>query len=239
MASTLKGRGHDQVGGVSGSPGGREEQVVDANTFEAALVGFRVVPVLVIERAGDAAPLGERLKAGGLPCAEVTLRTPEALSAIRVLAADPEMLVGAGTVTRVEQVDDAVEAGARFIVSPGLDASVVARSAELGVPAIPGVSTPTEIMAAMRLGVEVVKFFPAEASGGIAMLRALGGPFPSLRFIPTGGITTSNLSQYLERPEVIAVGGTWIAPPDLVAGSDWAQIERRTAEAVVLAAGWA
>ena len=147
----------------------------------------------MIEDASLAVPLGDSLKAGGLPLAEVTFRTAAAEEALRTLAADPALLVGAGTVLDVDQVDHAVDAGARFIVSPGLRASVVRRAQELGVEVWPGVATPTEVLAALELGLSVVKLFPAGPLGGPDLVKALAGPFPTVRFIPTGGVTPTNL----------------------------------------------
>jgi 2-dehydro-3-deoxyphosphogluconate aldolase/(4S)-4-hydroxy-2-oxoglutarate aldolase len=158
------------------------------------LLAHRVVPVVVIRDLAATLPLAEALASGGLPVAEVTFRTPVAVEAIRMLAAETELLVGAGTVIRAEQVDAAVEAGADFVVSPGFSSSVVLRCAELGVPAIPGVATATEVLAALDQGLAVLKYFPAEAIGGIPALKALSGPFPDVRFVPTGGVSPANLA---------------------------------------------
>jgi 2-dehydro-3-deoxyphosphogluconate aldolase/(4S)-4-hydroxy-2-oxoglutarate aldolase len=202
----------------------------------ARLLAHRVVPVVVLDDLAHALPLAEALTEGGLPVAEVTLRTPVAVEAIRVLAAETELLVGAGTVISAEQVDAAVEAGADFVVSPGFSSSVVLRCAELGVPAIPGVATATEVLAALDQGLAVLKYFPAEAIGGIPALKALSGPFPDVRFVPTGGVSPANLADYLAAPSVVAVGGSWMVAPDLVANGDFASIRRLTSEAVTLAA---
>ncbi|HXF99562.1 MAG TPA: bifunctional 4-hydroxy-2-oxoglutarate aldolase/2-dehydro-3-deoxy-phosphogluconate aldolase, partial [Bacteroidota bacterium] len=157
-----------------------------------------VVPVIVIDSADDAMPLAEALSTAGLPCAEVTFRTAAAREAIRNIAqAFPEMLVGAGTVLTPDQVKAAVDAGARFIVSPGTSEKVVGTCADLGVPVMPGVATPTEVQMALDLGVEVMKFFPAEAAGGVTYLKALSAPFKQVRFVPTGGIDESNMLAYL------------------------------------------
>ena len=201
------------------------------------IAAARLVPVVVLEDAAAAEPLGAALKAGGLPIAEVTFRTPAAEESLRRLAADPELFVGAGTVVRVEQVDRAVEAGARFIVSPGLSAAVVRRTQELGVPIYPGVATPSEIMAALDLGLTTVKLFPVETLGGVAAVKALSAPFTQVRFIPTGGIKAAQLVSYLECPSVLAVGGSWMVAPLLVAAGAFAEITRLTAEAVAEAAG--
>ncbi len=202
----------------------------------ARLLAQRVVPVVVIRDLATAVPLGRALVAGGLPVAEVTFRTLEAAEAIRVLADEPELLVGAGTVTRAEQVEVAVEAGAEFVVSPGFSSAVVSRCAELGVPIIPGVATATEVIAALDHGLSVLKLFPAEAVGGIPTLTALAGPFPDVRFVPTGGVNAANLAAYLSVPSVAAVGGSWMVAPDLVTAGDFDAIRRLTAEAVAIAA---
>jgi 2-dehydro-3-deoxyphosphogluconate aldolase/(4S)-4-hydroxy-2-oxoglutarate aldolase len=194
-----------------------------------------VVPVVVLERADDAAPLGAALASGGLPCAEVTLRTPAAVAAIARLADDPALLVGAGTVLEPAQVDRAVQAGARFIVSPGLDVAVVRRCHSLGVPVLPGVATPTEAMSAMAQTLDTVKLFPAGPLGGPGMAAALAGPFPGLRLVPTGGIGLADVPAYLAAPNVLAVGGTWVAPAALVRArrfDEIAQLAAAAAEAV-------
>jgi 2-dehydro-3-deoxyphosphogluconate aldolase/(4S)-4-hydroxy-2-oxoglutarate aldolase len=195
----------------------------------------RLVPAITIEDPAAAGALGAALVAGGLHCAEVTFRTAAAEAAMAAMATDRRLLVGAGTVVRPEQVDRAVAAGARFVVSPGFDAAVVRRCRDLGVAAIPGVATATEIQAALAEGVDVVKFFPAELLGGLPMIKALAGPFPAVRFIPTGGIAAGNLAPYLAHRSVLAVGGSWMVAPKLVAAGDWAEITRLTAEAVALA----
>lgn len=207
-----------------------------AEPFDA-LARHRLIPVVVLEDAAHAAPLAEALVAGGLPCAEVTFRTPAALEAIRAMAARGDMLVGAGTVLTVAQVRDATAAGARFVVSPGLDPAVVEFCQRRGVPVIPGVATPTDLTRAVALGLGVVKFFPAEAFGGRATLRALAGPFPDLRFVPTGGVSPDNLPDYLRMPEVLACGGSWLTAPRLYAGGDYSEVTRVTAAAVRIVAG--
>jgi 2-dehydro-3-deoxyphosphogluconate aldolase/(4S)-4-hydroxy-2-oxoglutarate aldolase len=200
-----------------------------------AIGTHRLVPVVVLEDPRAARPLADALVAGGLRCAEVTFRTPAAEAALAAMAEDPRLLVGAGTVVRAEQVDRAVAAGARFVVSPGFSAAVVRRCRQAGVPVIPGVATATEIQAAGEEGLAVLKFFPAEPLGGLAMLTALATPFPEVRFVPTGGIRPAQLAGYLADPRVLAVGGTWMVAPKLVAAGDWDQISRLTAEAVALA----
>jgi 2-dehydro-3-deoxyphosphogluconate aldolase/(4S)-4-hydroxy-2-oxoglutarate aldolase len=201
----------------------------------AAVTGGRLLPVIVLEDAAAAGPLAGALVAGGLGCAEVTFRTAAAADALRVMAADPRLVVGAGTVVEPDQVDAAVAAGARFIVSPGFSADVVGRCAAVGVPVFPGVATATEVMACLAAGLRTLKFFPAEPLGGLAMLGALAAPFGSVRFIPTGGITAQRLPDYLAHPVVAAVGGSWMVAPKLIAAGDWAEITRLTAEAVAVA----
>lgn len=190
--------------------------------------------MVVLDRAQDAAPLGRALLAGGLPCAEVTFRTPAAAEAIRELAADPRLLVGAGTVVRADQVDIAVAAGAAFVVSPGFSLAVVRRCQQVGVPVLPGVATPSEVMMALDAGLAAVKFFPAEANGGVSALKALSAPFGGMRFVPTGGITAGNLSAYLAVSSVLAVGGSWMVAPALIAAGDFDEVARLTSEAVAL-----
>jgi 2-dehydro-3-deoxyphosphogluconate aldolase/(4S)-4-hydroxy-2-oxoglutarate aldolase len=199
-----------------------------------------VVPVVVIDDADDAAPLGSALARGGLSSIEVTLRTPAALAAIERLAGDPGVLVGAGTVVDSHQVDRAVEAGARFIVSPGLDMAVVRRCRALGVAVLPGVATPTEAMTALAEGIDAVKLFPAGPLGGPSMAAAFAGPFPRLRLVPTGGIGVDDLPAYFAAPNVLAVGGTWVAPSALVREGRFDEIAvlaAAAAEAVVAARG--
>jgi len=192
----------------------------------------RLLPVVVLEDAAHAGRLAHALLAGGLRCAEVTLRTEAAVASIRSMAERPELLVGAGTVINVRQVDQAVEAGAKFVVSPGFSAAVVARCQELGVPVFPGVSSPTEIMQALDAGLDTVKFFPAEQLGGVPMLKALSQPFRSIRFIPTGGVSSANVADYLALASVVAVGGTWMVAPDLLAARDWSEVTARTRAAL-------
>jgi 2-dehydro-3-deoxyphosphogluconate aldolase/(4S)-4-hydroxy-2-oxoglutarate aldolase len=203
-----------------------------ASTILDIIAAHRLLPVVVLDDPAAATPLARALLDGGLRCAEVTFRTSAAVAAIRAMAEQADLLVGAGTVLTVEQVDRAVEAGARFVVSPGFGPAVVRRCQQLGVPVFPGVATATEIQMALDAGLATVKFFPAEQLGGAAMVKALAAPFRSVRFIPTGGVTTANLGDYLAVPVVVAVGGTWMVAPDLVAAGDWAEVTRRTAAAV-------
>lgn len=192
----------------------------------------KIVPVVVLEDAADAASLADALVAGGLGCAEVTFRTAAAADAIRAMSDRPGMLVGAGTVLNVAQVDRAVAAGAKFVVSPGFSAAVVARCQEHGVPVFPGVASPSEIIQALDAGLDTVKFFPAEQLGGVPMVKALAAPFRSVRFIPTGGVNTGNLADYLAVKSVLAVGGTWMVAPDLLAARDWDAVTSRTRDAL-------
>ncbi len=202
-----------------------------------ALAADRVLPVVVLSDAERAAPLGEALLAGGLRAAEITFRTDAAEAAIRTLSGKTDLLVGAGTVLTPEQVDRAVDAGARFVVTPGFGPAVVKRCQQRGVPVFPGVATGTEIQMALDAGLDVVKFFPAEQLGGAAMVKALAAPFRGVRFIPTGGVTTANLAGYLAVPAVLAVGGTWMVAPDLLNAGDWAEVTRRAAAAAGAARG--
>ncbi|MEU9730160.1 bifunctional 4-hydroxy-2-oxoglutarate aldolase/2-dehydro-3-deoxy-phosphogluconate aldolase [Streptomyces sp. NPDC048002] len=197
-----------------------------------------VVPVVVIEDAADAVPLARALVAGGLPAIEVTLRTPCALEAIRAVAGEvPGAVVGAGTVITPEQVDAAVGAGARFLVSPGWTDSLLAAMRASGVPFLPGVSTTSEVVALLERGVREMKFFPAEAAGGTAYLRSLSGPLPQARFCPTGGIGPDSAPDYLALPNVGCVGGSWMLPADAVAARDWARVESLARAAAGLSAG--
>lgn len=207
--------------------------------LQAQLARFRVVPVIVIDDAAAARPLADALSAGGLRCAEVTLRTPRALVALSRFAASRELLVGAGTVLDPDQASAAVDAGARFIVSPGFDAEVVERCQGLGVPVLPGTATPTDIQQARRAGLTTVKFFPAETLGGVKALNAIAAPYPGMTFVPTGGITAVNVSAYLRHRAVLAVGGSWMAPRKLIAAGEWQEIRQLAAEAARAAAATA
>ena len=199
-----------------------------------------IVPVIKLESAELALGLGRALVSGGIPVAEVTFRTTAAAQAIRALRDGlPELLVGAGTVLDLGQARAALEAGASFIVSPAWDEGVVDFCLERGLPVLPGVSGPDGVARGLATGLEVLKFFPAEASGGLPMLDALSGPFPQARFVPTGGIDPSNLGAYARRPQVLAVGGSWMVRADLVAAEDWAGVERLCREAVAALHGFA
>jgi 2-dehydro-3-deoxyphosphogluconate aldolase/(4S)-4-hydroxy-2-oxoglutarate aldolase len=196
------------------------------------LGAHRIVPVVVLDDVARADDLGAALVAGGLPVAEVTFRTPDAAAVLGRLAERGDLVVGAGTVLTAEQVDRAHGAGARFVVSPGLSADVVRRCQELDLPVIPGVCTATEIMQALSLGLDTVKFFPAEAYGGLGTIKALSAAFPQVRFVPTGGITAASAPAYLAHPSVVAVGGSWMVAPDLLAAGQWDEVATRCAAAV-------
>ena len=192
-----------------------------------------IVPVVKIDREEDALPLAKALCAGGLPCAEVTFRTSAAAGAIKIMTENfPSMCVGAGTVLNAEQVDAAVAAGAKFIVSPGLNPRTVKYCIDKGVPITPGTSSPSDIEQAIELGLEVVKFFPAEQSGGLNKIKAMAAPYTQMKFMPTGGINAKNLTSYLDFPKVIACGGSWMVPGDLINEGAWDKIEELTREAV-------
>ncbi|MBD0417918.1 bifunctional 4-hydroxy-2-oxoglutarate aldolase/2-dehydro-3-deoxy-phosphogluconate aldolase [Streptomyces sp. TRM S81-3] len=197
-----------------------------------------VVPVVVVEDAADAVPLARALAAGGLPAIEVTLRTPAAVDAIRAVAREvPDAVVGAGTLITPEQVTEVVAAGARFLVSPGWTDALLAAMRASGVPFLPGVSTTSEVVALLERGVREMKFFPAEAAGGTAYLKALAAPLPQARFCPTGGIGPASAPEYLALPNVGCVGGSWMLPKDAVADRDWGRVEALAREAAALSAG--
>ena len=190
-----------------------------------------VVPVLVLDDASHAAPLAKALVAGGLPALEVTLRTPAALDCIREMAAVEGGVVGAGTLLTPADVRAAVDAGARFGVSPGATDRLLDACAEAGLPLLPGAATATEAMALLERGYDMLKFFPAEAAGGAPALKAIGAPIPQVSFCPTGGVSPANKAAYLTLPNVVCVGGSWVAPADKVAAGDWAGIEALAREA--------
>jgi 2-dehydro-3-deoxyphosphogluconate aldolase/(4S)-4-hydroxy-2-oxoglutarate aldolase len=186
------------------------------NQTFTAIQAQRVLPIVVIDNADHVGPLGDAFVAGGFTVAEITFRTAAAEESIRVLAKRGDILVGAGTVLAIEQADRAIDAGAKFIVAPGTNPKVVEHVLKRGLPIVPGVATPTEIELALSLGVDVLKFFPAETMGGVAALKAFAGPFPEVRFVPTGGIRPETLSQYLSLASVVACGGSWLAPRELL-----------------------
>ncbi len=192
-----------------------------------------VVPVVKIERAEDAVELGRALLAGGLPCAEITFRTEAAEEAIRQISLSlPEIIVGAGTVLSVDQADRAVSAGARFIVSPGFNPKVVDWCLQKEIPVTPGVATPTEIDMALDKGLNILKFFPAEALGGVRMLKAIAAPYRGVKFIPTGGINQDNLADYLAQPSVHCCGGSWLVKANLISAGRFDEITRLTRDAM-------
>ena len=196
------------------------------------LTGYGIVPVVVIKKEEDAYPLAQALIRGGLPCAEVTFRTGAAASAIKVMSDSfPQMLVGAGTVISIDQVDEAYAAGAKFIVSPGFDPEVVDHCLDKGIPVAPGICTPTEALMGIKRGLDILKFFPAQQAGGPDMIKAMAAPFPGIRFMPTGGINAQNLSSYLSLKCVAACGGSWMVKSDLIENGDWERIEELAAEA--------
>lgn len=200
------------------------------------IVGFApVIPVLTITELEHAAPLARALTAGGLRVLEITLRTPAALAAIEAMRkAVPDAIVGAGTLTRAVDFAAAGQAGAQFGVTPGLTPELAAASRGARFPLLPGVMTPTELISARAAGFNVLKLFPAQQAGGVAMLQALGAPFPDVLFCPTGGITRATAADYLALPNVACVGGSWLAPKAMLAAGDWAGIEALARDAAVL-----
>jgi 2-dehydro-3-deoxyphosphogluconate aldolase/(4S)-4-hydroxy-2-oxoglutarate aldolase len=206
------------------------------SSVHAILDDERLLPIVVLDDATVALPLGAAVRAGGLSSVEITLRTPAALGAIRALARESDLLVGAGTVLTTAQAEEAVDAGASFIVAPGVSAKVVAWCRDAGVPVFPGVATPTDIQAALELGIDVVKFFPADLNGGVPAIKALSAPFGGVKFVPTGGVTLANLAAYLEQPSVLAVGGSWLVARSAIASQDWSGITALVAAAVEITA---
>lgn len=199
---------------------------------------IKIVPVVAIHNADHAPALAEVLTEGGLPCAEITFRTDAAEQAIKKMSRTPDMLIGAGTVLSVEQARKAVNAGARFIVSPGFNPKVVDYCVQNDIAVTPGICTPTDIEQALQFGLKVVKFFPAEAYGGLKTLKAMSAPFTMMKFIPTGGINASNLADYLGFAKVLACGGSWMVKSDLIDNENFDEISNRTKKAVEIAAGF-
>ena len=198
---------------------------------QLSLIG--IVPVIKIDKVEDAKPLAKALIDGGLACAEVTFRTDCAKEAIRIIANEfPEMIVGAGTVLTKAQVDDAIEAGAKFIVSPGFNPEIVKYCQEKSCPIVPGINNPTGIEQALELGLETVKFFPAEQSGGIAMIKAMSAPYGKVTFMPTGGVTAANVNDYLSFNKIVCCGGSWMVKPEMIAAGDFEGITRLVRQAV-------
>ncbi len=192
-----------------------------------------IVPVIAINDVEKAVPLAKALISGGIPCAEVTFRTAEGEESIRRIAKEaPEILLGAGTVTTKEQVDRAIDAGAKFIVSPGLNPKIVAYCNEKNIPITPGCANPSDIEAAMELGLEVVKFFPAEQAGGLDYIKAIAAPYTKMKFLPTGGVNAGNINKYLAFEKIIACGGSWMVTADLINSGNFDEITRLCREAV-------
>ncbi|ENM5741708.1 bifunctional 4-hydroxy-2-oxoglutarate aldolase/2-dehydro-3-deoxy-phosphogluconate aldolase [Vibrio metoecus] len=202
------------------------------NQLEKQLSAMKVVPVIAIKRSEDAVQLAKTLVENGLPCAEVTFRTEAAAEAIRLMRqAYPEMLIGAGTVLRTDQVDAAIEAGVDFIVSPGFNPTIVKYCQQRGVTIVPGVNNPSLVEQAMEMGLKTLKFFPASASGGTEMLKALNAVYP-VKFMPTGGISAANIQDYLAISSVLACGGTWMVPGQLIDEQNWPEIGNLVRKAV-------
>ncbi|PSJ63379.1 2-dehydro-3-deoxy-phosphogluconate aldolase [Kumtagia ephedrae] len=202
------------------------------------LDGQPVIPVLKIDDVDDAVPLARALARGGLRAVEITLRTAGALECIRRAATEvPEAIVGAGTILDAAQFDDAAKVGSRFIVSPGITHDLLLAASRSDVPLLPGAITPAEIMTARDAGLDFLKFFPAEQAGGAAFLKALASPFAGIRFCPTGGVSRNNVQDYLGLPNVVCVGGSWVAPDNLVRAKDWTAIEALAREAAGLRKG--
>ena len=205
---------------------------VNMNTVLEQIEKIGIVPVVVLNDAKDAEPLAKALVNGGLPCAEVTFRTEAAEESIRIMSEKyPEMLVGAGTVLTTEQVDRAVAAGAKFIVSPGLNPKVVTYCLGKNIPGTPGTQTPSEMEQALELGLDVVKFFPAEPAGGLKMIKAVAAPYTTLKFMPTGGINLDNVEEYLKYDRILACGGSWMVKGELVSAGKFDEIEKMTRDA--------
>ena len=199
------------------------------------LCNYGVIPVVVINKTEDAKPLAKALCEGGLKCAEVTFRTDAAQEAIRIMSKEyPDMMVGAGTVLTIDQVDRAVSAGAKFIVSPGFDPEIVDYCIDKDIPVVPGCMTPSEVAQGVKRGLEVLKFFPAQQAGGVAMIKAMAAPYTSVMFMPTGGINADNLEQYLSFKKIAACGGSWMVKADLIDSKDFEKITELTKEAVRL-----
>lgn len=206
-------------------------------TIAEQFYDYGVVPVVVLEDAKDALPLAKALTEGGLPCAEVTFRTDAAEESIRLIRREyPDMLLGAGTVLGIDQAERALEAGAKFIVSPGFDPQIVDDCLERDIPVFPGCITPSEVAQAVKRGMEVLKFFPAEQAGGLAMIKAMAAPYTMVKFMPTGGISEKNLKEYLECDKIICCGGSWMVKGSLIKNGEFGKIRKLVKEAVELVA---
>jgi len=196
-----------------------------------------VIPVMVINNLEHAVPLAHALVEGGLKVLEITLRTPVALEAIRSIKAEvPNAIVGAGTIINIDTLNQAIDAGSEFLVSPGVTNSLINHAINSGVPILPGVATPSEAMKLMEKGITAMKFFPAEAAGGVPMLKSIGGPLPQITFCPTGGINPENAKQYLALNNVACIGGSWMAPANLVDAEDWDEIKKRAEQVSIITA---
>jgi 2-dehydro-3-deoxyphosphogluconate aldolase/(4S)-4-hydroxy-2-oxoglutarate aldolase len=205
------------------------------STINEQLQALKVIPVIALDNAEDIIPLGKVLSDNGLPAAEITFRSAAAIEAIRLLKqSQPHMLIGAGTVLNGQQALEAKEAGASFVVSPGFNPNTVKACQEIGINIIPGVNNPSTVEAALEMGLTTLKFFPAEASGGLNMVKSLVGPYGDIRLMPTGGIAASNIKDYLAVPQVLACGGTWMVDKKLIKNKDWDTIARLTREIVEL-----
>ena len=204
------------------------------NDIVKQIEDIKVVPVIAIQDLADAEPLADALAAGGIPCAEITLRTDAGLAAIELLAKRSDFLVGAGTVHNADQAQAVIDAGAKFVVAPGFNAKTVSKCIEQKVPVFPGTSSPTDLEQALEFGLDIVKFFPAEAMGGVKTLKAFHGPYHTLRFMPTGGVSMANLKDYLSLPYVIGCGGSWMAKGDLIAAGRFDEITRISAETIAM-----
>ncbi|EHM52850.1 bifunctional 4-hydroxy-2-oxoglutarate aldolase/2-dehydro-3-deoxy-phosphogluconate aldolase [Cardiobacterium valvarum] len=208
---------------------------MNITTLTERLRAIKIVPVIALDNAADAVPLGAALRESGIPVAEITFRSPAAAEAIRRLRdADPDILIAAGTVLNAAQAKAAQQAGADFIVSPGFNPNTVKACQDMDIPITPGINNPTAIEAALEHGIDTVKYFPAEASGGIPMLKALLAPYAMLKIMPTGGINAKNIRDYLAIKNVIACGGSWMVEKSLLAAQNWAEVERLGKEAVAL-----
>ncbi len=203
------------------------------NKILERLSSFGIVPVVVLNRSEDAEPLADALCNAGLPCAEVTFRTDAAAESIKIMKEKhPELLIGAGTVLTTEQVDRALDAGAEFIVSPGFDPEIVDYCISKNVPIVPGCVTPSEVAQGVHRGLEVLKFFPAEQAGGLAMIKAMAAPYTNVKFMPTGGISEGNLASYLECNKIVCCGGSWMVKADMVESGDFSAISEKAKRAV-------
>lgn len=209
------------------------------NTILEKLGMIGIVPVIKIDDVEKAVPLAQALAAGGIPCVEITFRTAQGEEAIRRISAElPDMLVGAGTVLTLDQVDRAINAGAKFIVSPGLNPKVVAYCVQKGIPITPGCANPSDIEQALELGLDVVKFFPAEQAGGLEYIKAISAPYPNLKFMPTGGINAHNIAKYIAFDKILACGGSWMAGADLINAGDFEKISALSREAALSLLGF-